>query len=302
VELLEVLRAAVSKVERYTQLDIGVVDEGVAVVGYAADHVVHALAELMDNATAYSPPTSPVLVEARRLSDRVVVEVVDAGVGLSAAQRDRLNERLTAPPPVDSEALRSTGLVVVAHIAAWHRMVVRLHNRRGGGTVAEVTLPSALLETTGRHRRQPAATTPLPAILPRLLDRPPDRVPAELAVAPALPALPAQPALPALPAAPSVPSTSAPSTPGGFDGWRIGAADLGWTAAATAATPTPDGLTDRGLPRRRPMAQLVPGSAGAGQQTPIRRDPSAVAAAMSFYRRGLETARARPKRANQEEP
>ena len=279
VELLEVLRAAISKIERYVRIDIGVVDEGVAVVPYAADHVVHALAELMDNATAYSPPNSPVVVEARRLSDRVVVEVVDAGVGLSDAQRARLNARLASPPPVDPEALRATGLVVVAHIAAWHGLVVHLHKRRGGGTVAEVTLPGTVLEMTGRHRHALPAIGPapakigasaaLPAVVPRLLDRPDDRLP--------------------LPATVPVPVAAAATA---TDGWHWSMADAGWGAAATAATPTPAGTTEGGLPRRKPMAQLVPGSVAAPHHAPIRRDPSAVAAAMSIYRRGLETARA----------
>jgi len=278
------------------------------VVPYAADHVVHALAELMDNATAYSPPTSPVVVEARRLSDRVVVEIVDAGVGLSEPQRTRLNARLASPPPVDPEALRATGLVVVAHIAAWHGMAVRLHNRRGGGTVAEVTLPGGLLEASGRHRRDmPVALGNGGAqpIVPRLLDRPTGGkwITADVGVPSTVPLAPWT-SIPAATMHPSTPSWGLHADPNGqpgvaggrarigFDGWRTGAADEGWTAAATAAIPRSDGTTERGLPRRRPMAQLVPGSVNGPQQSQVRRDPSAVAAAMSFYRRGLETARA----------
>jgi hypothetical protein len=91
------------------------------------------------------------------------------------------------------------------------------------------------------------------------------------------------------------PQTTSAAPRAGFDGWRAGAADDGWQAARTAATPEPDGTTPRGLPKRRPMAQLVPGSVAGSAPTAVRRDPSAVAAAMSFYRRGLETARAHAK-------
>ena len=78
----KVLQAAISQIEHYTRVRFGSVDDDVAVVAEAVDEIVHLLAELLDNATGYSPPESEVWVTGRALGDRIILQIVDEGVGL----------------------------------------------------------------------------------------------------------------------------------------------------------------------------------------------------------------------------
>ncbi|NUR58689.1 MAG: hypothetical protein HOV87_08370 [Catenulispora sp.] len=141
VPLLDVVRAALGRIERYTRVDLETVDTGIVVAPQAVDHLVHLCAELLDNATAFSAPGSRVTVEGRRLTDRVLIQIADRGIGMTPARRAELNARLAAPRPVDSETVRAMGLTVVAHLAAWYSIEVQLRARPGGGTVAEIGLP-----------------------------------------------------------------------------------------------------------------------------------------------------------------
>jgi methyl-accepting chemotaxis protein/anti-sigma regulatory factor (Ser/Thr protein kinase) len=143
--LVDVLRAAQSEVEHYTRIEFGVVDRDIEITAHAVNDLVHLVAELFDNATAFSPPDSVVTVEARRVGDRCVLYVEDQGLGLSHEQLADINERLATPPLVDVAVSRMMGLVVVSRLAARHRVKVELRRRAEGGTVADVTLPASLL-------------------------------------------------------------------------------------------------------------------------------------------------------------
>ena len=141
VTLLDVLRAALGRIERYTRVDLTAVDPGVVVAPHVVDHLVHLCAELLDNATAFSAPDSRVTVEGHRMTDRVIIQIADRGLGMTPARRAELNTQLAAPRQVDSETVRAMGLTVVAHLAAWYGIEIQLRARPGGGTVAEVGLP-----------------------------------------------------------------------------------------------------------------------------------------------------------------
>jgi signal transduction histidine kinase len=145
VPLLDVVRAALGRIERYTRVDLESVDDGVVVAPQAVDHLVHLCAELLDNATAFSAPDSRVTVEGHRMTDRVIVQIADRGIGMTPARRAELNAQLAAPRQVDSETVRAMGLTVVAHLAAWYGIEVELRGRPGGGTVAEVGLPLSVI-------------------------------------------------------------------------------------------------------------------------------------------------------------
>ena len=82
--LIDVLRAAQSEVEHYTRIEFGVIDRDIEVAAHAVNDLVHLVAELFDNATAFSPPDSQVMVEARRVGDRASLYVEDRGIGISA--------------------------------------------------------------------------------------------------------------------------------------------------------------------------------------------------------------------------
>nr|WP_030501199.1 sensor histidine kinase [Micromonospora purpureochromogenes] len=143
--LIDVLRAAQSEVEHYTRIEFGVIDRDIEVAAHAVNDLVHLVAELFDNATAFSPPDSQVMVEARRVGDRASLYVEDRGIGISPEQLRDLNERLATPPQVDVAVSRMMGLVVVARLAARHGVRVELRPGTDRGTVADVTLPTTVL-------------------------------------------------------------------------------------------------------------------------------------------------------------
>ncbi|MFD6562963.1 nitrate- and nitrite sensing domain-containing protein [Micromonospora profundi] len=170
--LIDVLRAAQSEVEHYTRIEFGVIDRDIEVAAHAVNDLVHLVAELFDNATAFSPPDSQVMVEARRVGDRASLYVEDRGIGISREQLNDLNERLATPPQVDVAVSRMMGLVVVARLASRHGVRVELRPGNDRGTVAEVTLPTSVLvprALSGRQQQPPA----LPAAGPQYGGPPP---------------------------------------------------------------------------------------------------------------------------------
>ncbi|AEB42849.1 MULTISPECIES: sensor histidine kinase [Micromonospora] len=195
--LIDVLRAAQSEVEHYTRIEFGVIDRDIEVAAHAVNDLVHLVAELFDNATAFSPPDSQVLVEARRVGDRASLYVEDRGIGISPEQLTDLNERLATPPQVDVAVSRMMGLVVVARLASRHAVKVELRPGTDRGTVADVTLPPTVLVPRALSGRGPH-----PAALPA----PAAPLPGPSPAFGALPALGNGPSAPAAPAAPSVPT------------------------------------------------------------------------------------------------
>ncbi|HEU4421396.1 MAG TPA: nitrate- and nitrite sensing domain-containing protein [Pilimelia sp.] len=161
--LIDVLRAAQSEVEHYTRIEFGVVDRDIEIAAHAVNDLVHLVAELFDNATAFSPPDSHVVVEARRVGDRAVLYVEDRGIGITPEQLADLNERLATPPMVDVAVSRMMGLVVVARLGSRHGVKVELRPAAERGTIADVTLPTSVLVPRGLPGRMPAAGgLPLP--------------------------------------------------------------------------------------------------------------------------------------------
>jgi len=140
--LVDVLRAAMSAIEQYTRIEIGWV-AALGVVDFAADDVSRLLAELLDNATAHSPPTSTVTVSAHVTEQgSVLLRIEDAGIGLPTDRLHVLNARLSAAPVLDTESIDRMGLAVVRRLAGKHGIRVRLGKRAPHGTTASVLLPS----------------------------------------------------------------------------------------------------------------------------------------------------------------
>jgi signal transduction histidine kinase len=158
--LIDVLRAAQSEVEHYTRIEFGMIDRDIEVSAHAVNDMVHLVAELFDNATAFSPPNSTVLVEARRLGEGAILSVEDRGIGISREQLRDLNERLANPPMVDVAVSRMMGLVVVARLANRHGVKVELRPADiERGTVADVGLPAAVLVVSAVAGRAQSGTT-----------------------------------------------------------------------------------------------------------------------------------------------
>ncbi|MFC0532318.1 sensor histidine kinase [Phytohabitans kaempferiae] len=157
VPLPKMLQAALSQIEHYQRVRLGVVDTDVAVSRDAVDEVVHLLAELMDNATTYAPPESETWVTARSLGDRVIVQISDEGVGLPKERLGQLNQVLSRPPAIDVAAVRAMGLVVVGQLAIRLGATVELRPGPRLGTIAEVALPGKLIRPLPKDQELPSA-------------------------------------------------------------------------------------------------------------------------------------------------
>ncbi|MFF4392529.1 nitrate- and nitrite sensing domain-containing protein [Streptomyces sp. NPDC001552] len=153
VPLVDVMRAAVSEIERYERVDLAVLPSYTQVAGHAADDISHVLAELLENATTFSPPDVKVKVSCwLEGAGDVVLSVVDEGIGVTEDRLESLNTRLSTPEAYDEEPEAEhglgLGLYVAGRLAARHGVTAELRTPRHGGTEALVVIPVALLPTT----------------------------------------------------------------------------------------------------------------------------------------------------------
>ncbi|MFE3168324.1 nitrate- and nitrite sensing domain-containing protein [Streptomyces sp. NPDC059224] len=166
IPLVDVVRAAVSEIERYERVRISALPPHVHVAGFAADDLSHLLAELMENATSFSPPDVPVEISGWLLeSGEVMLSVQDEGIGTTADRLVRLNGRLAdfdpeSPYDQEGEDGLGLGLYVVARLAHRHGVRVQLREQRQGGVAAVVVLPQPLLATPPATAVPSAATAP----------------------------------------------------------------------------------------------------------------------------------------------
>lgn len=166
VQIVDVLRAAVSEVEQYQRVVVQT-PPNATVAGRAANDLVHLLAELLDNATNFSPPDSQVVMTTTRTADQsLLIEISDRGVGMSDVELVDANRRLSGPAEVDVSASRRMGLFVVGRLAARHRVGVRLASGAAGGGSgglnASVTVPVQLIPSASPVE-QPHEPRALPA-------------------------------------------------------------------------------------------------------------------------------------------
>ncbi|WP_430981005.1 nitrate- and nitrite sensing domain-containing protein [Streptomyces luteoverticillatus] len=150
IPLVDVLRAATSEVEAYERIELSGLPEA-EIHGRAVTDLVHLLAELLENATAFSSPHTKVRVTATRLPDgRVMVEIHDKGIGLTAEDFADINHRLANPPTVDVAIAQRMGLFVVGRLATRHDIRVQLRpSGEQAGTTSLVMLPDAITHGGG---------------------------------------------------------------------------------------------------------------------------------------------------------
>ncbi|GGP62096.1 sensor histidine kinase [Saccharothrix coeruleofusca] len=325
VPLGDVLRAAASEIEQYHRVVVQATPP-VEVVGYAAGDLVRLVAELLDNATSFSPPRTQVIIGGRpRAGGGVLVDVVDQGVGMSEADLAEANGKIARAAGGDTAELsvsRQLGLHVVGTLAGRHGIdvVLREQGAEREGVRATVAVPAELV------RAQVAAPVQVRPATPRTPA--PAPIPTQAPMPTAIPTT----AIPAIPAVPT-------PTPGQDDGWAPfrGSAVDGRTAdtriadtrsgesrtlesraaqeppAGTggggtwfgSAAPTPPAPakhrsaqpqpgapvagTGGELPKRRPRSNLVserPGGAEGGV-APVRRDPNATRGFLASYQTGV---------------
>jgi len=142
--LVDVVRAALAEVEDYQRVDV-LEAADVGVVGQAVTDVVHLLAELIENATSFSPPTTKVQVAGTAVSNGFVLEIEDRGLGMSDEELIHANERLANPPVADFSLSRMLGLYVVGRLAQRYNIKVQLRHSWYGGITALVMLPPNLI-------------------------------------------------------------------------------------------------------------------------------------------------------------
>ncbi len=149
VQFFDVVRAAVEEVEDYLRVHV-VVPQGPALIGSAVTDVIHLVAELVENATIFSPPKTTVQVRGGTVGRGFVVEVEDRGLGLSREEYEQINQRLADPPEFDLADSDRLGLFVVGRLAARHDIRVSLRPSPYGGTTAIILIPGELVvETSG---------------------------------------------------------------------------------------------------------------------------------------------------------
>ncbi|MGW3962621.1 ATP-binding protein [Amycolatopsis sp. NPDC005003] len=173
----DLLRAATSEVKDYRRVALGNAPRS-SVQPEAAADVVHILAELLENATRFSPPEHKVALTADRGADGgLLIEVVDQGLGMTPEELATVNDRLAAAGTVGPETTRRMGLFVVGRLAALHGVTVRLRATgtaaRHAGVTASVHVPGALViadlaRPIGAGRRAPASRGghPRPPVVP----------------------------------------------------------------------------------------------------------------------------------------
>ncbi|MBB5959039.1 signal transduction histidine kinase [Saccharothrix tamanrassetensis] len=160
VALADVLRAAGSEIEQYQRVVVQATP-AVEVVGYAAGDLVRLVAELMDNATTFSPPSARVVVGGRaRPGGGVLVDVLDVGVGMSEEDLAEANHKIALAAADDSAELpvsRQLGLYVVGRLAGRHGIQVALREQ-GEGIRAVVALPAELVRAVNAPAGRPTPT------------------------------------------------------------------------------------------------------------------------------------------------
>ncbi|WP_431904391.1 sensor histidine kinase [Nonomuraea sp. bgisy101] len=164
VHLLDVLRAAQGEVQDYRRITIDVEGEP-WIAERAVGPLVHVLAELMENATTFSKPLTPVEVRASPVSRGIAVEIEDRGLGMEPEQYAAANALMKSPPQLDvmthADDVR-LGLYVVARLSAGLGLRVELRPSAFGGTRVIVLLPEPLVVDRPRAVPEPAVPREVP--------------------------------------------------------------------------------------------------------------------------------------------
>jgi signal transduction histidine kinase len=287
VPLADVLRAAVAEVEDYRRVRV-ITRSRAALAGRAVADVIHLLAELVENATVFSPPNAPVRVIGDLVGKGFAVEIEDRGLGIDADVMTQLNAHLADPPAVDLAATE-LGLFVAARLARQHRIRITLRDSPFGGTTAIVVIPTDLVVSEESYSADPEAGLANQLAI-QVTGRhaarsgPWDAPDAQAHTGEIWPVEGSPVALAGL-------TDSPPAAPPGPVEQRNGAANGRHTSPAE--------LTDFGLPRRTRQASLAPElrdpqptDAGAEIGEADGRSPDETRNAFNAFQRGWERGRA----------
>ncbi|MGW3246782.1 sensor histidine kinase [Streptomyces sp. NPDC001070] len=231
VPIVDVVGAAVGEVEDYARVVVPPMPE-VGVVGEAVVDLIHLIAELVENATAFSPPRTQVTMRVGEAAHGFALEIDDRGLGMDADELEQANATLRRAADFDPARSERLGLYVVGRLAHRHGVEVTLTRSPFGGTTAVVFLPGPVLApvapergdgrgdgpepepvsaaagsvagAAGREAREPGAGAEPPGPLPRRRrEAPAGATPATAALPPAPPAVPEAPRSGAAPVLPT---------------------------------------------------------------------------------------------------
>lgn len=182
IKLVDIVGSAVAETKHYARVRTDHLPH-VSLIGTAVADTIHLIAELVDNATTFSPPHSQVTVQGQTVAKGVAVEVEDHGLGMDEDEREQANAMLADPPEFDAMALRQDtrlGLFVVARLAIKHGIGVELRTSAYGGTRAVVLIPTALIVAAPEPLAN-GRTTELPVVEANSSERAPAlvRIPAQ---------------------------------------------------------------------------------------------------------------------------
>ncbi len=144
VQVIDVIRGAMAEVEDYKRVTVLTAAQD-AVTGPAVSDMIHLLAELIENATLFSPSGTRVEVRAGLVAHGFAVEIDDRGLGMEPDQLNEINRQLVTPPDFDLADADRLGMFVAGKLAARHGVRVSLRTSPYGGTTAIVLMPASII-------------------------------------------------------------------------------------------------------------------------------------------------------------
>ncbi|MDT0310147.1 nitrate- and nitrite sensing domain-containing protein, partial [Streptomyces sp. DSM 44917] len=264
--LMDVVRAAVDEVEDFERIEIRRLPP-LAVAGGAVADLIHLVAELLENATVFSPPHTAVQVSGERVPHGFTLEIHDRGLGMTADALRDINERLAGTPEFQLSDTDRIGLFVVSRLAERHGIRVSLRESPYRGTTAVAVIPGDLLsDAPQKPAERPLAQTPSRPALPNRRGDGPVELEAPVATADRAPdaaghAAAREPAPPA--GAPPLPQRRRAPVLVADHGRTVGRApapdDPPPAEPAPEPAPAAPGTTGSGLPRRLRQPSPAPG-------------------------------------------
>jgi signal transduction histidine kinase len=284
IELSTALRSALAEIEDYQRVKLGVVAEILLSSALGADLVL-VFAELLENATSFSPPGSMVEVDTMFLADgSCLVSIVDHGIGMTAQKVAEENQRLVERERLELAPTSVLGLFVVGRLARRHDLGVELlATPTTGGVTARLTIPPSLFSHRAGVRVKPAPAIPVQAV--------PEARPAE--------ARPAEAVAVAAAASTSValrpvelPSPAIPALLGSRNGFLwFNQLEPVWPDTEPDVHAQEEPENRGGLKRRVRGAQLPsPGTTAPVAEDKPRHDPEATKAAMDGFQSAFSKA------------
>jgi signal transduction histidine kinase len=275
VPLVTVIRSATAEIEGFQTVRIGEICD-VAVSAAVVTDLRLLVAELLENATTFSPPGSPVEVTAAR-HHGCLIRIVDHGLGLSQTRMDEENRRLVDRERLDVAPTTVLGLFVVGRLARRHGLSVHLERSPVRGVTACVTIPVALLSVSTPGAAAVVATGTAPAAPGAALARLPHLSTVEDILGRIPFDRPAGPFAWFRPVERAVPAATGESTNGG-------------TSMPAFAAVTADKADGAGLTRRVPGTHLSDDVLMSSAEEPtvrVERDPEAERVALNDFLAGL---------------